>query len=152
MADKLVYNFGDGEADGKGSMKNLLGGKGANLAEMANLGLPVPPGFTIPTSVCTYFYAHEKSYPKELKAQVEKALDHVGKLTGKARIQSIQVKEENLQAHLLSPEFFDAERHPEVTFTSNGELEACTAPEVATRVYPDPGLSTRRSANVATPL
>src|SRR6202008_2547267 len=52
-------------------------------AEMANLGLPVPPGFTIPTSVCTYFYAHEKTYPKELKAQVEKALDHVGKLTGK---------------------------------------------------------------------
>ena len=64
-------------------MRDLLGGKGANLAEMANLGLPVPPGFTIPTSVCTYFYAHEKTYPKELKAQVEKALDHVGKLTGK---------------------------------------------------------------------
>ncbi len=62
----------------------MLGGKGANLAEMANLGLPVPPGFTIPTSVCTYFYAHDKSYPQELKAQVEKALDHVGKLTGKA--------------------------------------------------------------------
>ena len=51
---------------------------------MANLGLPVPPGFTIPTSVCTYFYAHDKSYPAALKAQVEKALDHVGKLTGKA--------------------------------------------------------------------
>ena len=65
-------------------MRDLLGGKGANLAEMANLGLPVPPGFTIPTSVCTYFYAHDKTYPKELKAQVEKALDHVGKLTGKA--------------------------------------------------------------------
>src|SRR6266851_392220 len=67
---KWVFTFGDG--------------KGANLAEMANLGLPVPPGFTIPTSACTYFYAHDKSYPKELKAQVEKALDHVGKLTGKA--------------------------------------------------------------------
>ena len=67
----------------KRSMRDLLGGKGANLAEMANLGLPVPPGFTIPTSVCTYFYAHDKSYPKELKAQVEKALDHVGRLTGK---------------------------------------------------------------------
>ncbi|WP_338305273.1 PEP/pyruvate-binding domain-containing protein, partial [Bradyrhizobium ottawaense] len=60
-----------------------LGGKGANLAEMANLGLPVPPGFTLPTSVCTYFYAHDKSYPKELQSQVEKALDYVGKLTGK---------------------------------------------------------------------
>ena len=57
-------------------MENLLGGKGANLAEMANLGLPVPPGFTIPTSVCTYFYANDKTYPKELQAQVEKALDH----------------------------------------------------------------------------
>src|ERR1700686_1389032 len=83
-ADKWVFTFGDGKAEGKAQMRDLLGGKGANLAEMANLGLPVPPGFTIPTSVCTYFYAHDKSYPKELKAQVEKALDHVGKLTGKA--------------------------------------------------------------------
>src|SRR4051794_11942955 len=81
---KWVFTFGDGKAEGKASMRDLLGGKGANLAEMANLGLPVPPGFTIPTSVCTYFYAHDKSYPKELKAQVEKALDYVGRLTGKA--------------------------------------------------------------------
>jgi pyruvate, orthophosphate dikinase len=79
-----VFTFGDGKAEGKAGLRDLLGGKGANLAEMANLGLPVPPGFTIPTSVCTYFYAHDKSYPKELKAQVEKALEHVGKLTGKA--------------------------------------------------------------------
>jgi pyruvate,orthophosphate dikinase len=83
-SDKWVFTFGDGKAEGKAGLRDLLGGKGANLAEMANLGLPVPPGFTIPTSVCTYFYAHEKTYPKELKAQVEKALDHVGKLTGKA--------------------------------------------------------------------
>ena len=82
-AGKWVYTFGDGKAEGKADLRDLLGGKGANLAEMANLGLPVPPGFTIPTSVCTYFYAHDKTYPKELKAQVEKALDHVGKLTGK---------------------------------------------------------------------
>ncbi|EHR01660.1 pyruvate, phosphate dikinase [Bradyrhizobium sp. WSM471] len=82
-AGKWVFTFGDGKAEGKAEMRDLLGGKGANLAEMANLGLPVPPGFTIPTSVCTYFYAHDKSYPKELKSQVEKALDHVGKLTGK---------------------------------------------------------------------
>src|ERR1700716_2384179 len=81
---KWVFTFGDGKAEGKAGLRHFGGGKGANLAEMANLGLPVPPGFTIPTSVCTYFYAHEKSYPKELKAQVEKALDHVGKLTGKA--------------------------------------------------------------------
>jgi pyruvate,orthophosphate dikinase len=80
---KWVYSFGDGRAEGKAGMKDLLGGKGANLAEMANLGLPVPPGFTIPTSVCTYFYANGKTYPKELKSQVEKALDQVGKITGK---------------------------------------------------------------------
>src|SRR6267154_1915790 len=81
---KWVFTFGDGKAEGKAGLRDLLGGKGANLAEMANLGLPVPPGFTIPTSVCTYFYAHRKSYPPALKAQVEKALEHVGKLAGKA--------------------------------------------------------------------
>src|SRR5215208_7108126 len=81
---KWVYTFGDGKAEGKADLRDLLGGKGANLAEMANLGLPVPPGFTIPTSVCTYFYAHDKSYPPALKTQVEKALDHVGKLAGKS--------------------------------------------------------------------
>jgi pyruvate,orthophosphate dikinase len=58
---KWVYTFGDGAAEGKAEMKNLLGGKGANLAEMASLGLPVPPGFTISTDVCTYFYANDKS-------------------------------------------------------------------------------------------
>src|SRR6267378_2983542 len=83
-AGKWVFTFGDGKAEGKAGLRDLLGGKGANLAEMANLGLPVPPGFTIPTSVCTYFYAHGKSYPKELKAQVEKALDQIGKIAGKA--------------------------------------------------------------------
>ena len=63
-------------------MKNLLGGKGANLAEMSNLGLPVPPGFTITTEVCTYYYDHGRSYPAELKAQVDEALGQVGRLTG----------------------------------------------------------------------
>jgi pyruvate,orthophosphate dikinase len=82
-AGKWVYTFGDGKAEGKAGLRDLLGGKGANLAEMANLGLPVPPGFTIPTSVCTYFYAHDKAYPAALKSQVEKALDYVGRLTGK---------------------------------------------------------------------
>src|SRR5689334_1511567 len=80
---KWVYTFGDGKAEGRADMRNLLGGKGANLAEMANLGLPVPPGFTITTEVCTYFYANRKSYPPELKGAVEAALLHVGKLTGK---------------------------------------------------------------------
>jgi pyruvate,orthophosphate dikinase len=82
-AGKWVYSFGDGKAEGKAGLRDLLGGKGANLAEMANLGLPVPPGFTIPTSVCTYFYAHGKTYPKDLQSQVEKALTMVGKITGK---------------------------------------------------------------------
>src|SRR3981081_4742519 len=80
---KWVFTFGDGKAEGKAGLRDLLGGKGANLAERANLGLPVPPGFTIPTSVCTYFYAHDKSYPTDLQTQVEKALDHVGKIAGK---------------------------------------------------------------------
>jgi len=78
-----VYTFGDGKAEGQAGMKNLLGGKGANLAEMSNLGLPVPPGFTITTEVCTYYYDHGRSYPQELKGQVEKALEFVGRLTGR---------------------------------------------------------------------
>ena len=82
-AGKWVYGFGDGRAEGKASMRNLLGGKGAGLAEMANLGLPVPPGFTITTEVCTYYYANKQQYPKELRAQVEKALAQVGRITGK---------------------------------------------------------------------
>src|SRR5579864_8581248 len=80
---KWVYAFGDGHAEGKAGMRNLLGGKGAGLAEMANLGLPVPPGFTITTEVCTYYYANKQQYPKELRAQVEKALAQVGRVTGK---------------------------------------------------------------------
>jgi pyruvate,orthophosphate dikinase len=80
---KWVYGFGGGKAEGKAGMRNLLGGKGAGLAEMASLGLPVPPGFTITTDVCIYFYAHENQYPKDLKAQVEKALAAVGRITGK---------------------------------------------------------------------
>ncbi len=71
---RWVYSFGDGKAEGKAEMKNLLGGKGANLAEMSNLGLPVPPGFTITTEVCTHFYANNKTYPRELRAEVEAAL------------------------------------------------------------------------------
>jgi pyruvate, orthophosphate dikinase len=80
---KWVYGFGDGRAEGKSSMRELLGGKGAGLAEMANLGLPVPPGFTITTEVCTYYYAHDQKYPPNLEAQVEKALAQVGRITGK---------------------------------------------------------------------
>lgn len=74
MASKYVYFFGGGKADGKAEMKNLLGGKGANIAEMTNLGIPVPPGFTITTDVCTYFYEHGKAYPPELKGEVEESL------------------------------------------------------------------------------
>jgi pyruvate,orthophosphate dikinase len=80
---QYVYYFGDGHADGSGKMKPLLGGKGANLAEMTRIGLPVPPGFTITTEVCSYFYAHNRSYPPQLKAEVEAALAKVEKSVGK---------------------------------------------------------------------
>jgi pyruvate, orthophosphate dikinase len=76
-AAKLVYRFGAGMADGDASMKELLGGKGANLAEMSALGLPVPPGFTITTEVCTAYYTNNRTYPEGLEAQVEAALAHV---------------------------------------------------------------------------
>jgi len=71
---KWVYSFGGGTADGDGAMRNLLGGKGAGLAEMSQLGLPVPPGFTITTEVCTHFYANDQTYPADLKQAVEEAL------------------------------------------------------------------------------
>jgi pyruvate, orthophosphate dikinase len=80
---KWVYAFGGGKAQGRTNMRNLLGGKGAGLAEMAHLGLPVPPGFTITTEVCTHFYANGKTYPKDLKPQVEAALAEIGRITGK---------------------------------------------------------------------
>lgn len=83
---KNVYFFGGGKADGNGSMKNLLGGKGANLAEMAGnpeLRLPVPPGFTITTDVCTHYYHNKKNYPKSLEAEVQIALEKMEALTGK---------------------------------------------------------------------
>ncbi|MDD5019708.1 MAG: pyruvate, phosphate dikinase [Candidatus Omnitrophica bacterium] len=86
MGKKNVYSFGGGKADGNESMKNLLGGKGANLAEMAGhpkLRLPVPPGFTITTEVCTYYYENKRKYPAVLKAEVEKALKKVEVLMGK---------------------------------------------------------------------
>ena len=79
---KWVYGFGDGAAEGDASLRNLLGGKGANLAEMASLGLPVPPGFTITTEVCTAFYANDRSYPDGLKEEVSQALVKVGASVG----------------------------------------------------------------------
>ena len=83
---KYIYSFGGGKADGNESMKNLLGGKGANLAEMAghkNLKLPVPPGFTVTTEVCTYYYDHQKTYPQNLEKDIKKALSEVEQLMGK---------------------------------------------------------------------
>ena len=79
---KWVYSFGDGTADGSAALRNLLGGKGANLAEMASLGLPVPPGFTITTDLCTAYYANGETYPADLKGQVEDALAKVEKSVG----------------------------------------------------------------------
>jgi len=81
-AAKYVYVFGNKKADGDGSMKALLGGKGANLAEMTRIGLPVPPGFTITTEVCTHYYDHKRTYPKELRAQVEAGVANMEKIMG----------------------------------------------------------------------
>ncbi|MEP0518970.1 MAG: pyruvate, phosphate dikinase [Hyphomicrobiales bacterium] len=79
--DRWVYQFGDGRAEGAANMRELLGGKGANLAEMCSLGLPVPPGFTVTTDVCTYYYDNEKTFPDTLKNQVEDALAAISELT-----------------------------------------------------------------------
>ena len=82
-AGKYTYSFGGGHADGRAEMKNLLGGKGANLAEMAEIGLPVPPGFTITTEVCTYYYANGRKYPATLVDEVKKAMAKVEAIVGK---------------------------------------------------------------------
>jgi len=82
-ATRYVYYFGDGHADGKGTQKALLGGKGANLHEMTRIGLPVPPGFTIDTEVCSYFYDHHRSYPPQLEAKVAVAMARIEESTGK---------------------------------------------------------------------
>ena len=79
---KRVYFFGAGKGDGNGSMKPLLGGKGANLAEMTRIGLPVPPGFTITTEVCTYFYDNKRTYPPELDGQMHTAIASMEKIMG----------------------------------------------------------------------
>src|SRR6478609_1733002 len=79
---KFVYYFGEGKADGNGKMKPLLGGKGANLAEMTRIGLPVPPGFTISTEVCTYFYAHNRSYPRTMQTEVEEGIRRMERIMG----------------------------------------------------------------------
>jgi pyruvate,orthophosphate dikinase len=80
---KWVYSFGDGKAEGRAGDRNLLGGKGANLAEMSSLGLPVPPGFTITTEACNSFFQNGQSYPDGLKEEVENALAEVGHIVGR---------------------------------------------------------------------
>ena len=79
---KYVYTWGNAKADGDGSMKALLGGKGANLAEMTRIGLPVPPGFTVTTEVCTYFYANKRTYPASLQSQMEAGVKNMEKIMG----------------------------------------------------------------------
>jgi len=79
---KYVYFFSKGRSEGSAAMKDLLGGKGANLAEMASLGIPVPPGFTISTEVCRYYDEHNKTYPESLKEEVEKNLHQLEEVTG----------------------------------------------------------------------
>src|SRR5689334_3158857 len=77
---KWVYGFEAGRAEGRADMRDLLGGKGANLAEMSNLGLPVPPGFTVTTEVCTWFYKNNRSYPSDLKPAVDAGMQRLGEL------------------------------------------------------------------------
>src|SRR5262245_50003317 len=79
-AQKFVYLFGNKKADGDGSQRSLLGGKGANLAEMTRIGLPVPPGFTITTEVCTYYYGNKRTYPKDLQRQIQAGVAHMEKI------------------------------------------------------------------------
>src|SRR5436309_12248378 len=79
---KYVYLFGNKKADGNGAMKALLGGKGANLAEMTRIGLPVPPRFTITTEVCTYYYANKRTYPKQLQSQIQAGIANMEKIMG----------------------------------------------------------------------
>src|SRR5471032_850345 len=81
-SNKYVYTWGNKKADGDGGMKPLLGGKGANLAEMTRIRLPVPPGFTITTEVCTYFYAHKRTYPPSLQAEIEKGVANMERIIG----------------------------------------------------------------------
>ena len=80
---KFVYFFGAGKAEGDGEMKNLLGGKGAGLAEMTRIGLPVPAGFTITTECCDYYYKHGRKFPASLKAEVRKNVQRLERATGK---------------------------------------------------------------------
>ncbi|MDL2296305.1 pyruvate, phosphate dikinase, partial [Lachnospiraceae bacterium OttesenSCG-928-E19] len=82
MANKWVYTFGDGKAEGKADMKNLLGGKGANLAEMNLIGLPVPAGFTVTTEVCTYYYENNKTYPSDFDDQVRTSVEYLERVMG----------------------------------------------------------------------
>src|ERR671919_786492 len=83
MSSKFVYTFGNGQSEGDEKMKELLGGKGAGLAGMNQLGIPVPPGFTITTEVCTYYYAHGNSYPASLKAQMQAGVASIEQQTRK---------------------------------------------------------------------
>ena len=83
MANKLIYFFGKSKTDGSGDMKALLGGKGANLAQMTKIGLPVPSGFTITTEVCVNYYKNGRKYPPELATDLEKAVKWLEKETGK---------------------------------------------------------------------
>ena len=83
MSNKWVYTFGNGAAEGRADMRNLLGGKGANLAEMNLVGLPVPAGFTVTTDVCTYYYNNNETYPSDLMDQVRAGIAHIESIMGK---------------------------------------------------------------------
>ncbi len=83
MAEKYIYTFSEEKTEGNASMRNLLGGKGANLAEMCNIGIPVPPGFTMSTEVCKYYYAHDNKLPDNFAEEVNASLSKIEKILGK---------------------------------------------------------------------
>ena len=146
-AGKLVYFFGSGKADGDAGMKNLLGGKGANLAEMASLGLPVPPGFTITTEVCTHFYANGRRYPAALKEQVAAALSGVERIlalgfprASRSRPRSVPTTTQNnrrypASSRLTSPRRWPASRSPRAAVSATRRTRCCSrcAPAPAPR-------------------
>src|SRR5205085_2718258 len=95
-AAKYVHVFGNKKADGDGSMKPLLGGTGANLAEMTRIGLPVPPGFTITTEVCTYYYDHKRTYPSVLQGQMEAGIANMAKIMNPSKPSSTPSSTKNI--------------------------------------------------------
>ena len=135
VTTQWVYAFGAGRADGGAHMRNLLGGKGANLAEMSALGLPVPPGFTITTEACNHYYANDKNYPDGLEQQVTAGLAKVEELTGKrfgdAASPLLVSVRSGARASMPGMET----RAPERTLTSSGRDGSPSVPRASSPIW-----------------